>query len=143
MPNELNLHFPGKNQVIVALNRGVSTRALPFSSPLTEKDHGDIRWYLETYGAHSLGDPDDSEAHRIASQLPVWGCALFNAVFTDPAAFKHFVGFQQMEKEARLLTISAEDSSILALPWELIHDPSPGGGFFFLENPRISIRRRV
>lgn len=143
MPNELNLQFPDRTRVIVTLNRGVAGRTSPFASPLTEKDHADIRWYLETYGAHSLGDPDDGEARRIAKQLPVWGRALFNAVFTDPAAFKRFVAFQQMEKEARLLTISAEDPSILLLPWELLHDPSESGGFLFLENPRISIRRRV
>src|SRR5882762_3415312 len=143
MPNELNLQFPDETQVVVTLNQGVATKSLPFSTPLTEKDHADIRWYLETYGAHSLGDPDDSEARRIARQLPVWGRALFNAVFSDPAAFKRFVNFQQMEKDVRLLTISAEDPSILALPWELLHDPSESGGFLFLENPRISIRRRV
>jgi len=47
------------------------------------------------------------------------------------------------EDETRLLTISAESPSILALPWELLHDSASGGGYLFRENPRISIRRRV
>ena len=143
MSTELNLSFPDENHVIVTLNQGSASRALPFSNPLSEKDHADIRWYVETYGAHSLGDPDDKEAHRIATQLPHWGRALFKAVFADDAARERFSNFRRKEDDARLLTISAEHPPILSLPWELIHNPSDNGGFLFLENPRISVRRRV
>lgn len=128
---------------MITLNGSVATRALPFSIPLTDTDYADIRWYIEMYGAHSIGDPDDSEALRIAHQLSVWGRALFNAVFTDTSALRRYFAFLQTEERGRLLTVAAEDPSILALPWELLHDPSRNGGFLFLENPRISIRRRV
>lgn len=116
---------------------------LPFTNPIPSKDLDDLGWYIETYAAHSLGDPDDDEAKRIASQLPAWGKARFNAVFADRAAQRLFNAFQDTEGDSRLLTISAEHPGILALPWELLHDPASGGGFLFMETPRISIRRRV
>ena len=143
MSTELNLNFPNDQHVIVTLNRGTQSRALPFANPLTAKDHADIRWYVETYGAHSLGDPDDTEAHRIEAQLPIWGRALFKAVFNDDAARERFSTFRSRENDTRLLTISTEDPAILSLPWELIHNPSDNAGFLFLENPRISVRRQV
>ena len=143
MSTELNLSFPDANHVVVTLNQGAASRSLPFSNPLSEKDHADIRWYVETYGAHSLGDPDDSEAHRIAAQLPHWGRTLFKAVFADDPTRERFSTFRRKEDDTRLLTISAEHPAILSLPWELIHNPSDNGGFLFLENPRISVRRRV
>ena len=31
----------------------------------SDKDRTDIKWYVETYGAQSLADPDDQEARRI------------------------------------------------------------------------------
>lgn len=142
MSLELNLRFPDKDHVIVHFG-GEDSGALAFTNPLTAKDRQDIQWYLEVYAAHSLGDPDDAEARRIAAQLPAWGKALFNAVFHDRTAERLFNWFQDSEKEARLLTISAEHPAILALPWELLHDPAPGGVFLFNETPRISIRRRV
>jgi len=142
MATELNLQFPNASHVVVRLGEEDSGE-LPFSCPLTDQDVRDLAWYVETYGAHSLGDPDDAEARRIAGHLPVWGRALFDAVFADRAAARLFNAFQDVADEARLLTISAEHPDILALPWELLHDPAMGGGFLFMETPRISIRRRV
>lgn len=142
MSTELNLRFADATHVIVTLD-GVESGQLAFANPLTEKDLRDIQWYVETYGAHSLGDPDDSEAARIKSMLPIWGKALFNAVFKEREAERLLNRFQDAEDGSRLLTVSTEHPAILVLPWELLHDPAPGGGFLFMENPRISIRRRV
>ena len=142
MTFELNLRFPRTNEVIVSFE-GEDSGTLPFTDPLTAKDRKDIQWYLEVYGAHSLGDPDDAEAARIAAQLPVWGKALFNAVFGGRAAQRLFNDFQDQRDDARLLTISAEQPAILSLPWELLHDSAKGGVHLFLETPRISIRRRM
>jgi hypothetical protein len=94
MATELNLTFPDDKHVVVTLNRGAASSALPFANPFTAKCHADIRWYVETYGAHSLGDPDDKEARRIEVQLPVWGRALFKAVFADDAARERFSTFR-------------------------------------------------
>lgn len=143
MPNELNLAFPDKDHVVVTLNQGNASRPFSFINPLTPKDHKDIRWYLEIYGAHSLGDPDDKDAERIVGQLPRWGRDLYKAVFYDDAARERFSAFRKMVQGTRLLTISADHPGILALPWELLHNPADHSGFLFMENPRISIRRRV
>ena len=72
MTTELNLRFPDANHSIVSFD-GTESAANEFINPLTDKDHRDIAWYVETYGAHSLGDPDDQEAARIAGQLPGLG----------------------------------------------------------------------
>jgi hypothetical protein len=144
MPTELNLRFPDPDHVIVRLGTDDDGSGhLSFSNPITGKDLQDIQWYVETYGAHSLGDPDDREAARIASQLSVWGSRLFQAVFHNDTAKSRFFQFWQVEDEARLLTVSAEHPTILSLPWELLHDANSGGGYLFMANPRISIRRRV
>ncbi|NJM12290.1 MAG: hypothetical protein HC889_10735 [Synechococcaceae cyanobacterium SM1_2_3] len=140
MSTELNLRFPNPEQVVVRFGDD-ETAVLPFQNPLTAKDHADIRWYVETYAAHSLGDPDDSEAARIRDQLPVWGKALFDAVFGDPAARRWFNTFQDADDPAKLITVSAEHPAILALPWELLHESTaPDGAHLFHE--QISIRRR-
>ena len=63
MSTELNLRFPDADHVIVRLDSDdVDSGTLDFKNPLSDKDHSDLRWYVETYGAHSLGDPDDAEA---------------------------------------------------------------------------------
>jgi tetratricopeptide (TPR) repeat protein len=142
MTLELNLRFPKTNEVIVSFE-GEDSGTLLFTDPLTAKDRKDIQWYLEVYGAHSLGDPDDAEAARIAAQLPAWGKALFDAVFGNRAAQRLFNDFQDRRDDSRLLTISAEQPAILSLPWELLHDSAKGGVHLFLEHPRISIRRRM
>ena len=142
MATELNLRFPDADHLVVSYD-GEESGALGFANPLTDRDRQDLRWYLEVYGAHSLGDPDDGEARRIAARLPVLGKALFDAALDDRAAQRLFVSFQDATDEARLLTISAECPSVLGLPWELLHDSARGGVFLFNERPRISIRRHV
>jgi hypothetical protein len=145
MTTELNLRFPDKDHVIVRLGaEDDGSGQLPFVNPIVDRDLRDIQWYVETYGAHSLGDPDDKEAKRIEKQLPAWGKDLFKAVFIGSEAQRRFNSFQEAERDTRLLTISAEHPAILALPWELLHDSSaPDGTFLFHEQPTISIRRRV
>ena len=145
MSTELNLRFPDDKHVIVRLGPDdEGSTKLPFTNPIADKDLRDIQWYIETYGAHSLGDPDDTEAARIKELLPAWGKKLFDAVFTQREAQRRFNSFQDAEGDSRLLTVSAEHPAILALPWELLHDSdSPEGTFLFHEKPSISIRRRV
>ena len=142
MPLELNLRFKGRDSVSVHFD-DIDSGALKFTDPLTAKDHADIRWYVETYGAHSLGDPDDAEAARIKALLPVLGQRLFNAVFTEHPARRIFDRFQDAESDTRLLTITAEHAAIVGLPWELLNHNGTDEGFLFWENPRISIRRRI
>ena len=140
---ELNLRFPDEAHVEVQLDSGEPSGALEFANPLKAKDLADIRWYVETYGAHSLSGEDDSEAARVAGQLPIWGSQLFASVFSERKAERLVNRFQDREEEMRLLTISAQHSAILALPWELLHDSVANGTYLFNENPRVSIRRRI
>jgi tetratricopeptide (TPR) repeat protein len=140
---ELNLRFPDADHVIVRLGPDDDgSPALPFVNPITATDLRDLQWYVETYGVHSLGDPDDTEAARVAGRLPVLGQALFRAAFGERDAQGRFDRFQAAEEQGRLLTISTEQPAILALPWELLNDPA-SRTYLFLENPRISVRRRV
>lgn len=139
MSLELNLRFAGASHFEVVFDDEPSGQ-LEFTNPFTVQDRKDLAWYLEVYGAHSLGDPDDTEAARIAGRLPELGKALFEKVFQGPA-LRLFQRFQDQEGETRLLTVSAEHPDVLALPWELLHDPAQGGTYLFRE--RLSIRRRV
>lgn len=141
MSSELNLRFPDESHVEATLD-GEQSGLLSFANPVAPLDRRDLAWYLEIYGAHSLGDPDDRHAARIAARLPEIGEALFKAVFLGPA-LRLFERFQDRQDGARLLTVSAEHPEILAIPWELLRDPSRGGVHLFQENPRISIRRRL
>jgi tetratricopeptide (TPR) repeat protein len=141
-PIELNLSFPDPDHVVLSVGR-TGSGTLPFANPISRADRGYLSWYVETYGAHSLGDPDDDEARRIAALLPVWGRRLFAAVFSESVALRLFQRLQDTRERDRILTISAEHPAILALPWELLHDSAPNGGFLFHDHPPISIRRTV
>ncbi len=146
MAAELKLQFPDPQHVTVSLD-GLDAGPLPFTDPFTAQDHQQIRWYIETYAARALGDPDDAAARRIRGRLPALGKALFRAVFATDVARRLVNRFQDAEPATpdtatRLLTISALDPAVLALPWELLHDPdTPDGTYLFHE--RLSIRRRV
>src|SRR5260370_11505664 len=135
MPTELNLRFPDPQHVIVRLGPDDDSGQLAFTNPITEKDLRDIQWYVEIYGAHSLGDPDDAEAARIKAQLQVWGKKLFNAVFKEREAERLLNRFQDAEDDSRLLTISTERPAILVPPCQLLPDPPPPAGFPFMQNP--------
>lgn len=139
---ELRLHFSSGPEVSVSFG-GTDSGRLPFVNPVTDKDRADIRWYIETYGAHSLADADDQEARRIRSRLPEIGKMLFDSVFSNRAAQRVFDRFQDASDRSRVLTIDSQDASILALPWELLHDSAPAGTFLFRDRPHISIRRRI
>jgi tetratricopeptide (TPR) repeat protein len=139
MQTDLYLSFPARDRVRVTSSGG-SSEALPFSSPISAKHLRDLAWYVEVYGAHSLGDPDDAEAARIRDLLPVWGARLFDAVFGHPTA--RFLWERFLRGGSRLLTVASDDAFVHALPWELLHAPG-GGGFLFMGSPRISIRRAM
>ncbi|MDA0918771.1 MAG: tetratricopeptide repeat protein, partial [Planctomycetota bacterium] len=142
MSLELNLRFTSHNSVEVRFD-GEDSGTIGFANPLTPKDHADLSWYLETYGAYSLGDPDDKQARDMKNRLPLIGKALFDAIFSDRAAQRLFDRFQDADDKDRQLTISGEHAEVLSLPWELLHDSAKGGAFLFRERPAVSIRRRL
>ena len=96
MPAELRLTFPDPAHVSVALLGGSPdfTQPAGFTSPLTEDDLKELRWYVEDYGTSYAAEPDDARAVAVRDKLPVWGAALFSAVFdSDRKAAKLFDRF--------------------------------------------------
>lgn len=140
---EIVFRFPTPNTVSVAFD-GTDSGEQPFTDPLTLTDRQNLRWYLETYAAQSLDDADDHQADTIRQQLAQIGQALFNAACGNHrTAQRLFDHFQTSDVSERVLTIESAHAAILALPWELLHDSTPGSNFLFREKPHISVRRRI
>ena len=137
---ELSLRFSGNNQVNVSFD-GTDSGALALRK--SGYRQGPVRYPLvyRDLWRSSLDAPDDQEARRIEARLAEIGKALFKAVFSSWEAVQRFLAFRNSEAEQRVLTIDAQDASILSLPWELLHDPK--GVFLFRERPHISIRRKI
>jgi len=115
-----------------------SSALLDFQIAFEDKEQKAIKWYFEVYATDYTTDVDDNEAQCVVDSLPVWGTRLFDAVFGNHVARRLYEDFQ---KQGGLLTISATDPSILALPWELLYDLETT--FLYHCNPLISIRRRL
>jgi tetratricopeptide (TPR) repeat protein len=142
MPTELRLTFTDPAHVSVALLGSAPDFSQPaeFVSPIKEDDLKELRWYVEDYGISYAAEPDDARAAAVRDKLPVWGAALFSAVFdSDRKAAKLFDRFLEAEEDGRVLSIAADHPAVLSLPWELL--ATPGGSFLFNETPSISIRR--
>ena len=138
---ELSLRFSGNNQVNVSFDGTDSGCASPSKIHLPPRT-GPIsagisrrmalyRWTPPTIRKPSASKPGWSEI----------GKALFKSVFSSREAGQRFIDFRNSEAEQRVLTIDAQDASILSLPWELLHDPK--GVFLFRDRPHISIRRKI
>jgi tetratricopeptide (TPR) repeat protein len=143
---ELNLHFPDPQHIIISLNTDngrEETDLLDFSSPFSEKDFKKIRWYLENYATEYSTDIDFQSADSIANKLPLVGNVLFNKAFATRQTQRLFKKFRDQHELGRLLTITADDPTILSLPWELLHPANKGSNFLINEMPHISIRRRT
>ncbi|MBK9050773.1 MAG: CHAT domain-containing protein [Chloroflexi bacterium] len=125
LPKEADFDAPVPVSVKFGENE---TEAFPFTNPLSDKDLGQIRWYLEKYYDWPT-DIDDERARGIAGQLPQWGQALFNAVFQQSAnAMRLFDRFNESRQADAVLTIDTTEPRILRLPWELLRDE---GGYLF------------
>lgn len=140
MTLELHLRFPQPEQFLIEFDDRESDR-LDFTSPLTDQEYKDIRWYLETYGPAYTADVDDQRAQAIEARLSQWGEALFEATLGSRVAQRLFNDFQDRRDDNKLLTISASHPTILSLPWELLRDPT--GTYLVHDNPRIAVRRRL
>lgn len=140
---EIVFRFPTPNTVSVTFE-STDSGEQPFTDPLSLAERESLRWYLETYAAQSLDDADDHQAERIRQHLAPIGQALFNAACgSHRAAQRLFDNFQASTAAQRVLTIESQHAAILALPWELLHDSTPGSNFLFREKPHISVRRRI
>jgi tetratricopeptide (TPR) repeat protein len=142
MPQELIIHFNTPTEFSIRYDDDESD-SLEFANPISDDDYQDLRWYLEkTYSTAYIAEPDEDRAERMTEQLPVWGEALFKAVFLqDRAAQRMLERLQDEDEEKRYVTISAIFPEVLSLPWELLKDPN--GVFLFNEEPRIAVRRSL
>jgi len=146
MSLELNLYFPDQQHVTVSLIDGdqrEETELLDFVSPLSDKGHQHLSWYLEQHPNQYSGHVDFNNAQQVETQLPVLGNALFNKVFCKRGPTRLLKKFQNNEQHGRILTITANHLGILSLPWELLHDTGKGHQFLMHKAPGISIRRRL
>src|SRR4051794_10369993 len=104
---------------------------LKFADPLTNEDRADLRWYLEDFLSFPYGAEPDKAA-RVEQRMAQWGTKLFERVFpkrwTDPDPR----GFYQEAVRGGLdgcdLAIVSDNPAFLNIPWELLHDPTPGRG---------------
>ncbi len=135
---ELNVRFTSSDRFVIKFDDR-ETDALEFIAPVNDSDRAEIRDYLEKYTSLYMMDVDDRSAERTEAKLPLWGAALFEAIFSGGDAKEIFKNFQDSDERDKILTISASHPLILALPWELLCDPK-GTYLSHGENP-ISIRR--
>ena len=93
----------------------------PFAFPLSTEELEDLRWYLEDYLRAPYAVYED-RGQAIAGCLKGWGERLFGALFgpgrPGQGAYREMLSAGSTE-----LWISSESPAVLALPWELLHDP--------------------
>ncbi len=135
---DLNVRFTSCDRFVIKFDDR-ETDALEFLAPVNDSDRTEIRDYLEKYTSLYMMDVDDRSAERTEAKLPLWGAALFEAIFISGDEKEIFNDFQNSDELDKILTISASHPLILSLPWELLHD-SEGTYLSHGKNP-ISIRR--
>lgn len=95
-------------------------KARPFGFALSDGDHEDLRWYLESY----MDLPDAGSrvrAHGVEARITGWGRGMYDALF-DSEEGGRLLGRLRKSPAPRLLTIATDLGEVLRLPWELIAD---------------------
>ena len=92
MNPELIVRFNELNKVWVKFDEYEAE--VDFTSPLTEKNLTELRWYLETYATVYTADIDDCRADRMKNNLKIWGEKLFKAIFHDESV-EPFLNFRK------------------------------------------------
>jgi hypothetical protein len=118
-----------------------SVEGLIFTSPLGPIELRDLRWYLELYPQWPFGQ-QLVDASRVEDQLQDWGQALLAAsVGLSP----HLDRLLHSDNERRIVIDVAPaiddkgaTAALLALPWELLADPT---GWLFSRKVRV-LRRQ-
>ncbi len=91
--------------------------------PLSEKDLGELAWYLERYLVAPFGVYED-RGPEIADRLVGWGEALFGSVFGGGGARDAYRSVRDRDRGVGLeIDIRSDDPGLLGLPWELMVDP--------------------
>jgi hypothetical protein len=138
----------------------VRSRPFRFVAPLGGIEADELAWYIERYPRSPLGEVVTSRARAVEQDLQVWGRKLFDAALGEkqegrnaydawrnaPAGtercFSVLVDDNMLAEATDDQTQQARGAatSLLALPWELIHD---GSGFLFVGGRGARVRRRL
>ncbi len=138
--------------------RNVESKRYAFTAPLGPIEANDLRWYLESYYLWPTG-VFQQRAAAIEKKLPQWGQDLYNAALRDPLAadtlnawknkadgverrFSIYIDSDpapNADAASHKATLEAA-SSMLGLPWELLHD---GKGYLFRSKNAVAVRRRL
>jgi tetratricopeptide (TPR) repeat protein len=92
-----------------------------FAWPLDAGTVEDLRWYLEDYLRVPYGVYED-RGTRIEAQLRGWGESVFASVFGSGLARDTYARMRQRGDVE--LVLRSDSPLLLALPWELMADPS-------------------
>jgi len=114
-----------------------SLGTLPFENPLSQHARAELQWYLEEYPKSPFAAERD-RAREIETRMERWGESIFEQVFPSvgpsPTPREMYVRARQHGLEDCEIVVCADAdpetgaSAFLAVPWELIRDPS-GAGF--------------
>lgn len=129
-----------------------------FTSPLGPVESDELSWYLERYYSWPVG-VFKQRAEKIEKQLPIWGKAIYDAVFASPRVMEVLIAWRGATgKAARRFTVFVDSqlaegaeqerqqlakeaaTLLLSLPWELLHD---GKGYLFHGAKPVLVRRRL
>ncbi len=138
MASELVLNFISDHELVMQLGTAPA-RKFEFVSPFSTQDLKDLQEYVETYPTQYGTDIDDRSANQIREKLEGWGAKLYEAITASRESSRMFDQFLGSSGVGRKLTISANQVSVLGLPWEMLY--VPGRDYLFNEEPSVSIRR--
>ncbi|MEM7537941.1 MAG: TIR domain-containing protein [Chloroflexota bacterium] len=133
----------------------IKSSLIPFTAPIGIIEMDDLDWYLEEYFRWPMGVGSiDERKNRIENSLPAWGKAIFDAVFGTEAARNALNAWQRGDAAQLLFSVEVATveqaplpvlaheaaSTLLALPWELLHD---GKGYLFQGKRPLRVRRQI
>jgi hypothetical protein len=102
----------------------VQEREIPFSFRISDDDRRLLQWYLEEYLLYPWGE-FRTRAQQVEQRMEQLGTDLFRAVFALPETMALYGHLADDLPNTRVV-IHAADSTGIALPWELLHDPARG-----------------
>ncbi len=121
--------LPGLDQVQLRLRSGSQSStspSFPFVNPLDQPLSRKMVWYFQEYLHNPFGD-SQAKARQLESSFRRVGQAMFEAVFrSNPEAASYYSTAATDGLDNYALTIVSDDTSFLALPWELLDDPDAG-----------------
>ncbi len=85
----------------------------------------ELAWYLETYLDYPFG-PNRERADRVLAALQSWGSEAFRVLFGEGQARDFYRDATRDGHNSLHLVIASDNPSVLAWPWEALHDPLVG-----------------